>query len=468
MSTIPHNPELLNNLFVLLEAHRALFHQNRTYQRVVAMVLAEIFAFGRSTVTQLLMTLGETEHDWSAWYWVLRKRFAAEGAAGVLLLETLKHVGEDEVYVVAGDGTQTPRTGKKIEGVGWLRNMRTPPFRVGIHQAQRWFNGSWLLPAERGYSRAMPLRWLPAFTEKSRRKEQEACKEWEAAVAFLRWLQQQFRAAQRAGQRILMVADGSYDTIELWKALPEGVILLARSAKNRVLHYLPPAGAHGNRKYGQRASTPQAYWQQRQGWRRIRLTLRGRQRTFQYRVEGPFLRKGAPGRPLFLLVVRGQSYTKHGRSKRREPVPYLVNARLTPDQSWTLPLPVRTLLFWAWQRWEVEVCHRELKSNFGLGDKQCWNPTSAVTSVQWSAWVYSLMLLAGYRTWGLCNAPPVPTRWWRGADRWSFTTLHRAFRAALWGSHDFRPLWASSTGDWHEKHELLQALGNAVYGSSQL
>ncbi|MDQ7034772.1 MAG: hypothetical protein Q9P01_08020 [Anaerolineae bacterium] len=27
-----------------------------------------------------------------------------------------------------------------------------------------------------------------------------------------------------------------------------------------------------------------------------------------------------------------------------------------------------------WQRWEVEVCHRELKSNFGLGNKQCHNP----------------------------------------------------------------------------------------------
>jgi hypothetical protein len=468
MSTIPHNPELLNHLFLLLEAHRVLFHQDRTYQRVVAMVLAEIFTFGSSRVTQLLMVLGETERDWSVWYRILRKRFSAAAAAEVLFRETLKHVGADEVYVVAGDGTQTPRTGKKIEGVGWLRNMRTPPFRIGIHQAQRWFNGSWLLPAENGYSRAMPLRWLPAFTEKSRRTQQKACKEWEAAVAFLRWLQQQLQAAQRAGQRILMVADGSYDTIALWKVVPAGVTLLVRSAKNRVLHLLPPAGGHGNRKYGERAPTPQDYWRQREGWRKIRLTLRGRQRTFQYRVEGPFLRKGAPDRPLFLLVVRGQSYTKHGRTKRREPVPYLVNAQLTPDHAWTLPLPVRTLLFWAWQRWEVEVCHRELKSNFGLGDKQCWNPTSAVTSVQWSAWVYSLLLLAGYRTWGLCNAPPVPTRWWRGADRWSFTTLHRAFRAALWGSHDFRPLWASSTGDWREKHDLLQALANAIYGAAQL
>ncbi|MDQ7033338.1 MAG: hypothetical protein Q9P01_00420, partial [Anaerolineae bacterium] len=42
-------------------------------------------------------------------------------------------------------------------------------------------------------------------------------------------------------------------------------------------------------------------------------------------------------------------------------------------------LPVKTLMFWMWQRWEVEVCHRELKSNFGLGNKQCHNPHAAVS-----------------------------------------------------------------------------------------
>jgi len=133
MSTIPQNNELLKHLFELLQAHRSIFKQERTYQRVVALVLAEVFAFGRHTVTQLLLTLGENEKDWSAWYRLLRERFHAERAARVLFRETLKHVRADEVYVVAGDGTQTPRTGRKIEGMGWLRNMRTPPFMVGIH-----------------------------------------------------------------------------------------------------------------------------------------------------------------------------------------------------------------------------------------------------------------------------------------------------------------------------------------------
>ena len=468
MSTIPQNHQLIKNLLKLLETHRPAFGQQRVYHRIVSLVLAELFAFSRHTITQLLMTLGLTDQDWSAWYRLLsQERFNAERASEILLEETLKHVSEDVLYVVAGDGTQTPRSSRKIEGSGWLRNLRTPPFMVGIHAAQRWFNGCWMMPPEKGYSRAMPLRWLPAFTRKAHRTITEPCKEWQVALQFLLWLQGQFERLSRPHQPLLMLADGSYDTLALWKELPAGVILLARSAKNRALYRLPSANAHRNRKYGERAPTPQAFWRKRSGWKKTTMTIRGRKRKLQYRVEGPFLRRGGPDKPLFLLIIRGQQYTKRGRLKHREPVPYLVNAIQDGQGNWVLPLDAETLIFWAWQRWEIEVCHRELKSNFGLGDKQCFNPQAAVASVQWSAWVYAVLLLAGYRTWGLSGGPHVPTRWWRGAGRWSFNTLWRAYRAGLWGHHDFRALWAVTTGDWVEKERLLDALRNAVFASAR-
>ena len=486
MATIPQNRELIKNLADLLEAHGKVFGQRRVYLRVVELVLAEVMAFGRHTVTQLLMVLGQNDEDWSGWYRLFSlRRFDEAAAAGVLVKETLKHVGPEEVYVVGIDGTQVPRCGRRIEGVGWLKNPRTPPFKPGIHRAQRWSNGSWLTPEENGYSRAVPLRWLPAFTPKSRRKVTEPCKEWEAAVTFLTWLKTQLAQAGRAGQPVLMVGDGSYDTVDLWKNLPKNVILLARSAKNRVLHHLPPADAHGNRCYGERASTPQELWHSHKGWHKIRLIIRGRERHLQYRVEGPFVRKGAPDTPLMLIIVRGQTYTRHGHRKARDPLPYLVNATLLPNGQprctghnparflpspagqWALPLPIDTLLFWAWQRWELEVCHREIKSNFGLGHKQCWNPVAAVASVQWSAWVYSLLLRAGYRTWGLSQAPPVPTRWWRGSSRWSLNTLWRAYRAALWGEHLFQPIRPSTPHNWLENVAFLPAMSNALYASAR-
>lgn len=63
----------------------------------------------------------------------------------------------------------------------------------------------------------------------------------------------------------------------------------------------------------------------------------------------------------------------------------------------------------------IEVTYRELKSTFGLGEKQCWHPQAAVRSVQWSAWVYVVLVLAGYRAWGLSRGARPPTRWWRGS-----------------------------------------------------
>jgi hypothetical protein len=462
MTTVPQNPELLKNVFALLEASREVFGQERVYVRATTLVLGEIMAFARHTVTQLLMVLGLTSADWSAWYRLFSEgRFNAERASEVLVAESLEHVAEDEVYVVVGDGTQTPRSSRKIEGTGWLRNLRTPPFRVGIHYAQRWFNGSWLVPEENGYSRAVPLRWMPAFTPKSTRQQHTACKEWEAAVEFLTWLLHLLVRLGRPVQRVLMVGDGSYDTLGLWRQLPAGVVLLARSAKNRALYYRPGAqtGRGRRRKYGDRAPTPQAFW------RHLTLTIRGKPRHLQYRVEGPFLRRGAPNRPLFLVIVRGKQRHRTGRLIRRQPLPFLVNAVQDEQGDWVLPLPVETLLFWAWQRWEIEVCHRELKSSFGLGDKQCFNPQAAVASVQWSAWVYSLLLLAAYRTWGLCGGPAVPSRWWRGSGRWSFNTLWRSYRAALWGAHDFQPLWSGMPGNWPEKEAAVQAMTNAIYGS---
>jgi hypothetical protein len=352
-----------------------------------------------------------------------------------------------------------------MEGSGWLRNLRTPPFMVGIHAAQRWFNLSWLIPAEEGYSRAVPVRWLPAFTAKSRPKAHAPCKEWQAAVQGLHWLREQLQQRGRARQRILFVGDGHYDNLKLWQNLPAGVTLLARSAKNRALHHLPgPQFGRGRRRqYGERAPSPQQVWQSRRSWHNLTLAVRGRARHLQVKVQGPFLRKGAPDCPLMLIVVRG----KHNKRTRRQPLPFLANAAQDTHGNWTLPLPLETLLFWAWQRWEIEVCHRELKTSFGLGHKQCWNPQAAVASVQWSAWVYALLLLAGYRTWGLARGPDVPTRWWRGAGRWSLNTLWRAFRAALWGEHLFQPLCTPSAADWTEKEPLLLALRNAVFAAAR-
>ena len=124
--------------------------------------------------------------------------------------------------------------------------------------------------------------------------------------------------------------------------------------------------------------------------------MRGRSRRMRYRVQGPFVRETLPHIPLMLLVIGGGKRPKGSRRKNYKPCFFLVSAVLI-DGVWSLPFPIIDLLTWLWQRWELEIAHRQMKSGLGLGEKQCWNDKATVATVQWSAWVYSLMILTGFR-----------------------------------------------------------------------
>lgn len=62
----------------VVEQCEKLYSQRRVYVRVMGVVLAELMAFGRYTITQLLLVLGGrslgVEDDWRAWYRVFRQK----------------------------------------------------------------------------------------------------------------------------------------------------------------------------------------------------------------------------------------------------------------------------------------------------------------------------------------------------------------------------------------------------------
>src|SRR5512139_681490 len=145
------NARLLQELYQLIQAHRNAFKQARTFLRATALLLSELFSFARHTVTQGLLSLGLTDADWAAWYRLFsRQRFSEERLTHQLFVETLKHVADEQPYVVGADATQVPRSSQKMPGTSWLRATGTAPFHPGIHRAQRFVNGSWLLPIEQG------------------------------------------------------------------------------------------------------------------------------------------------------------------------------------------------------------------------------------------------------------------------------------------------------------------------------
>jgi hypothetical protein len=89
------------------------------------------------------------------------------------------------------------------------------------------------------------------------------------------------------------------------------------------------------------------------------------------RVEGPCRRVGWGERVFFLIIVRGH-HKRTKRGKSREPMAFWVHAVSDGADGWQLPVPLEVLVLKLWQRWEVEVGFRWMKSGFGLGEKPCW------------------------------------------------------------------------------------------------
>jgi hypothetical protein len=463
---------VLPELLALVAAHRPAVRQERVAQRQLGLLLGWLCGFGRHTITQVLLALGLGDADWTAWYRLFsRDRIDYARLTACLLGETLGLVAAIDPYLVAVDATQLGRRSLRMPGTSWLRHPGTPAFRFGIQRAQRFVHLAWLpTPSAAGYSRAVPLRFEPAFPAKAvPAAEHPPRKEWAAGLAALTWTRAALDAAGRQAQRVLALGDGHYSTRHVWAGLPDRVAVLARCARNRALYALPAAQpARGRRRvYGERQLRPDAWLHERRGWRRTTLTVRGRSIPITYRVEGPCLVKGAATQPLWLLVVKGIDQ-RAKRKRQRDPSFWLVSAVADDVGGWRLPWPATDLLAWAWQRWEIEVAHRELKASFGLGEPQCWGARSAIVSGQWTAWAYAVCILAGVRAWGLGQGPIVPPgRWWGGSGRRSLARLWQGYRQELWGEVDFHRVWTGTAGNWYEMADWLAARTNATLVSSR-
>ena len=463
---------LLATLMQIITAHRPAFRQERTFRRAVALLVGELFAFARHTVTQVLLALGMHDTDGTAFYRLFsRSRFDEATLTACLCRETLKRCSTRDPYVIGIDSTQIPRSSLTLPGTSWLHALRTAVVTRGIHRAQRFVHCAWLPPRVKGFTRAIPLRFLPAFPPKAAPADVPSANEWEGGLACIRWVRQQLTAAGRAAQWVVVLADGACATVGMWRGVPAQVALIVRTARNRCRSLLPPppTGRGRPRRYGKRAPQPASWLTKQELFRRKRVLVRGRRIAMRSQVHGPYLCDGVPDHAVVLIVVGGATWQRGKRRPRlgwREPACSLVTAVQT-DTDWVVPLSVGQILAWVWQRWEREVAHRELNAGVGVGQKQCWNQRSAVVSGPWRGWVYAVLVLAGYRAWGWIRGPTRPERWWRGAQRWRFTTLWRSDRAALWGTAACRSLWTTSTDDWLNKEHTIIALTNAARAAAR-
>jgi hypothetical protein len=136
-----------------------------------------------------------------------------------------------------------------------------------------------------------------------------------------------------------------------------------------------------------------------------------------------YWQRGARKRPLRLIVIAPTPYrkSKSGKLYYRDPA-YL----LTTD----LRSPLKQLLQIYFDRWQIEVNHREEKGTLGVGQAQLWNVTSVPKQPVLAVASYSALLLASLQAFGAerGKAYAALPKWRRNARRPSaldLTTLLR-------------------------------------------
>ena len=229
-------PPLLCELWSLLLAHRAAVRQTRCFARLRALVVGALCTVARHTSAQALLALGLSDSDWSAVYRLFsHARLDYNLLTRCFVRATLAQIPTVGPYVAAVDGVQIPRASRTMPGTAWLKCPRTPPWKPGSQRAQRSVHLAALLPRWEGYSRAVPLRFVPAFPPKAVAGAAAPQTGREAALTELRWLRTELDAAGRADQDVLALGNGSYDVLDLWRERPARTVLLVRTARNRVL-----------------------------------------------------------------------------------------------------------------------------------------------------------------------------------------------------------------------------------------
>ncbi len=175
----------------------------------------------------------------------------------------------------------------------------------------------------------MPICWLPTFSHKARYANPTSRRsEIQGWIARLQRIRAWLNAAGRAEPLLLCVGDGRGDTQALGKLELPNTVCCVRTRKDPRWCDLPqgaPSGWGRRRVYSDPVWTPQDKWQQRTGWRRVPLVVRGRAVRLLVRGVGLCRRVGWGERVFLVIVVRGhRKRTKRGKS--RAPMRFWVHA----------------------------------------------------------------------------------------------------------------------------------------------
>ncbi len=418
---------------LLQRGWRLAFPTASTHRRAMQHAMALPCVLGRRTISRTLCALGRSAQDWSADYKLFsRCRWRAEQLFQPVLDEHLQRYPQGPIFV-AVDDTKLRKSGKKIPGTGWQRDPLSPPFHVNFLYGLRFLQASLLFPhyREGDYSpRAIPVRFQEAVVVKKpgKRASEEQLKEYKLrkqiknlstqTLELLRGLRTNLDERGGSERRLLLVGDGSFCNKTIFRAQSAGTEWLARCRKDARLCFAAPVA--GRRKYAPEIFTPEQVRQDpERGWQRVQIYFGGKRRAVKYKeVQAVLWKRGSATRPLRLLVIAPVPYklSKHSRTNYRQPA-YFLSTDLTTS--------TKLLVQAGFDRWQIEVNHRDEKDILGVGQAQVWSTQSVPRQPALAVAAYSMLLLAALREFGPGRTENyvLQPRWRKQSKRPSFLDI---------------------------------------------
>jgi hypothetical protein len=217
-----------------------------------------------------------------------------------------------------------------------------------------------------------------------------------AAVEAMRSIRAALDKAGAALKTLILAVDGSFCNRACFGTVIERTELLARARKDARLCFQAELTTKGpQRFYSKTKFTPESVRQdEARPYQSTEVFYGGKPRAVRFKeVSKVYWQNGAKRRELRLIVVAPTPYQKRksGRMYYRQAA-YL----LTTD----LSTPVAELLQIYFDRWQIEVNHREEKDTLGVGQAQLWNERSVPRQPVLAVAAYSALMLAGLLAFG--------------------------------------------------------------------
>jgi len=420
---------------------RDAFCQERTAVRAIRQGLGSLVCLGRRTITRILWASGRQLEPWQAEYHLFGRASWDPQALFQPIVQEALPLCKGRLVGVAMDDTKVHKTGRCIAQAFYQRDPMSPAFHANLILGLRFLQASLLVPLHKTgpfSCRALPIRFEESSPVKrpGKRDGEDAWNEYRRqrkthnlsthAVAMMRGLRATLDDAGARAKVLVMALDGSFCNRTVFGAPRERTELIARTRKDAVLCLRAPKGTQ--RFYAKEKFTPEGVRQDPSiPWKTVKILYGGKRRKVRYKdLHEVYWQGGARRLALRLFVVAPTPYRKRKSSKRyyRQPA-YLLCTDLVHG--------ARDLLQIYFDRWQIEVNHREEKDTLGVGQAQLWNPTAVPKQPPLAVAAYSALLLAALKVFGPQRSTvyaPLP-RWRKKATRPSCLDLIALLRKEM-------------------------------------